>query len=110
MNIKDYVIWATLIISVGMCLSVYWDAYKRVKAEYLRRKDARDKYGKDPNVLEGNILQDEFYYPELTYGAIFFIILLYGLPFINLVTLVYLASRWAIKEFKLFLRSPIFPW
>jgi hypothetical protein len=95
-------------LSLIMLLFFYRDIFKDLRAEYLRRKEAHNKYLTDTNEL--NIEEYEFYAPSIYYKELFTTILLFGLPGINLITFTYLLSLEGYKKIKEFLNSPVLPW
>lgn len=99
-----------LLVSLVACICVYRDIYRVVNEEYLRRQEAKDKYNKDPETYSTVINENEFYYPTITYGSILWLIILFGIPVLNLVTLTILGIKWVYREGILFCKSFVFPW
>lgn len=97
-------------ISLVVCISIYSEIYTNLNAEYLRRKEAKEKYNRDPETYGVLVNEEDFYYPTITYGNILWSILLFGLPILNLITIGYLVVKWICKEAVLLCKSSVFPW
>lgn len=111
MNYLQYILALLALGSAVISLNTHYNIVKGIVDEYKRRAAARDKYLTHDRFMPlTGLIEDEFYYPELTYRKLFKEWALFGILGLNLLVVGYFGAIWAYREFNKWLDSPVLPW